>query len=383
MAMLPKPYPDEVIGSVIARGCFQLGWSTKHFVQRCMAGARSSTSFLMSWNAIELARMTGLDAMELLDNHTMLPYSVAFMSPQEQLRLRAKALSATAGVDCLAALTKNVSRGVPYRRVCLDCISAEVKNHGETYWHREHQLPGVLICARHRTRLRATAIPLRGHTHLGGWAMPSSVGTREIGSLDTDDATISEIATLSFRALLQTIVPSDRWLSTYRTAAIQKGYRMPGGDIAGRRLAVDLQRLFGTSLLTQIGCPIGLQFRNPWPALMVREKIGVPFATVKHVILQTFLKLGQNCDGKFEYDNPGPKLSNYAHMDRLALRKAQGFLTGTATPMRHTVTELLKAVGVWHKYRHNRARFPLLNEWLREFKASNRSAKQTGGRRRN
>ena len=38
-------------------------------------------------------------------------------------------------------------------RYCPLCAAADREQHGETYWHRKHQLPGVEICMEHRCRL--------------------------------------------------------------------------------------------------------------------------------------------------------------------------------------------------------------------------------------
>ena len=38
-------------------------------------------------------------------------------------------------------------------RYCPLCAAADREKHGETYWHRKHQLPGVEICLKHRCRL--------------------------------------------------------------------------------------------------------------------------------------------------------------------------------------------------------------------------------------
>ena len=40
-----------------------------------------------------------------------------------------------------------------YMRYCPLCAAADREQHGETYWHRKHQLPGVEICLEHRCRL--------------------------------------------------------------------------------------------------------------------------------------------------------------------------------------------------------------------------------------
>ncbi len=37
---------------------------------------------------------------------------------------------------------------------CQDCVSADVKFHGVSYWRRDHQLPGQLWCPKHETPLR-------------------------------------------------------------------------------------------------------------------------------------------------------------------------------------------------------------------------------------
>lgn len=37
---------------------------------------------------------------------------------------------------------------------CQDCVSADVKFHGVSYWRRDHQLPGQLWCSKHATPLR-------------------------------------------------------------------------------------------------------------------------------------------------------------------------------------------------------------------------------------
>jgi hypothetical protein len=41
----------------------------------------------------------------------------------------------------------------PWVRYCPACIAEDQKYHGETYWRRLHQAPGVLICPVHGTWL--------------------------------------------------------------------------------------------------------------------------------------------------------------------------------------------------------------------------------------
>jgi hypothetical protein len=61
---------------------------------------------------------------------------------------------------CFAALQRQAA--VPFLRVCRQCIRDDLKRHGESYWHRSHQLPGVHICLKHNGELMETNVPAKG-----------------------------------------------------------------------------------------------------------------------------------------------------------------------------------------------------------------------------
>lgn len=56
--------------------------------------------------------------------------------------------------DMLLRSGMRLARNEAY--LCLECIAADHAEHGMCYWHRDHQLPGVIICDRH-------CVPLRYH----------------------------------------------------------------------------------------------------------------------------------------------------------------------------------------------------------------------------
>lgn len=160
MPILPKPYPDETVGSVMARACVHTGLPMRRLLQSIFEKNRSTFSFLLGTEICQLALRAGVEPRRFLFEHTVFPYSVAFMAPKIQEHLVAKALAPRAGEDCLGSLTKNVSHGVTHLRVCRACIAEDVQQYGESYWHRQHLLPGVLVCLRHGEPLFETSIPL-------------------------------------------------------------------------------------------------------------------------------------------------------------------------------------------------------------------------------
>ena len=99
MPWLPKPYPDEVIGSVVARGCIQTGLSLKRLLSDIAGSNRSYASFLMSSNVVAMEAWCGIDPEELLQEHTMFPYAVGFMPKATRAALESKALRPVQGEE--------------------------------------------------------------------------------------------------------------------------------------------------------------------------------------------------------------------------------------------------------------------------------------------
>ncbi|MEC4986852.1 MAG: TnsD family transposase [Oscillatoria sp. PMC 1076.18] len=47
-------------------------------------------------------------------------------------------------------------------RFCSECLKEDEKQYGETYWHRIHQTPGVLVCPHHGTPLHNSTVAFQG-----------------------------------------------------------------------------------------------------------------------------------------------------------------------------------------------------------------------------
>lgn len=90
----------------------------------------------------------------LLDQHTLLPFFSAFLPPDrvEKLREDMKGSSGPAAylrsgiMACRIPLPKCL-------RFCPLCKKKDEYQFGEAYWHRLHQLPGVLVCPIHHLYL--------------------------------------------------------------------------------------------------------------------------------------------------------------------------------------------------------------------------------------
>lgn len=304
MGYFPRPLPDEIIGSLFAIACVELGLAPGTLLRELTGASRWHNTFLSSSLLQTFEKRSGIDAEELLWEHTTFPYAVAFLSGADVAKFRDKALDPRwRGLDGPGWLVKSVSQGLAFRRMCAQCVADDLARHGRSYWHRKHQLPGVYRCDVHDTVLFSTDIEVRRWIRRIPVEMPEEVPGREM-VLCLPTVVLDAVQHRSLTALNRRTDHRDDWLAWYRARAFDKGYGMRSGDLANKQLATDLFYLFTEPYLKDIGCGFGSYWANPWPALMVLERLGVQFAPTKHVLLDAYLYLC--ADGKKQrgYEKP-------------------------------------------------------------------------------
>jgi len=375
---LPRPYPDELIGSVIARGIVHTGLPTKKYLFALLGRKVSTLSLFLPSGIKALAYDIALDAEEVLWRHTDFPYVTAFMALSEINRLKDKTLQlASSREQSLSSLVKSVTQGLRSLKFCPKCCTEELKQHGESYWHRQHNLPTVVICPRHRTGLvevNTPTVPMafgigQPHHHK---TIASSLGARLCIASD-----------LAIRAgqLFEPRVEDVRWMDLYRTAAYNVGYSLMSGDVAGRQLAEDLRNHFGSKFLSDLACPVDIEARSPWPARMLRSATSDHFSPTKHLLLQSFLASASKGDKHLNYAKPGKETRNYHHLDAiLALHMRRTMLLAQAQHVRLRVQQLADGSELWPSFRHHRDLFPLSCLVLEEFRRSDVAERQAGRR---
>lgn len=377
MPLLPKPYQDEVIGSVLERACRQSGMSMKGLAKSLFGNSRSSFSFLMTTDLLRLAHLLGIDSEELLLQHTMFSYAVAFKSTSEQCRLKSKFLNRREN-ECIGSITKSISHGVPFRRMCPACIQNDTKTFGEAYWRRCHLLPGVLTCHHHGIPLLQSTERLRDNVQIRSLLTPADVAG-SVTNINVRPEIAQTILRLSMDALHSKIQSRDEWASFYKQLIQEKGYLVIEGVIAAKKMSQDLSLFFGKSLLDEAGCHYPPRRLNPWPSLLIRECIPLNFATPKHIFFKTFCEISPPSDGQFGYKKPGRVLYDFnAHDAEVAMKVDNVLKSIEEAGTRITIEELLIRIGIWQLFRHNRDRFPITNERLKKFRASEQSERQIG-----
>jgi len=381
---LPQPYPDELIGSVLARGSVHTGLPPKVLNRLILGIPNGQVSFFLPSGIPAIARMTRMDSEELAIRHTVFPYVTAFMPPRQVLAMRSKILMPPSDEPgCLASLIKSVTQGTRVFRLCDMCIFDDISRFGEGYWHRSHFLPGVYYCSVHGSPLRdAIGITTARPGAVGRLVDIASQQTSVPSSLPARTL-LGELERHSLATLADEWKHRGDWHEIYRDNALAKGYHLSGGAVAGAQLARDLLTAFGVPFIAILG---GLRVGRStadWPRLMVQPSTSVAFSPVKHSLLSGFLAYCGEEKKLLSYQPPGPKPADTTSRDETCARGLRAaWRVAALCEDRLTVQAMLEAQGTWAAFRHNRTLFPKTERMLQEFKDSEQAERQRGRRPR-
>ena len=379
--MLLRPYPDELIGSMLARTSVRVG--SVRLVVDSVRGARSSAlvSFYLPLQLPRISELSGIELETLAYEHTPLRYVAAYMPERERERLRDLLLDGAtdnrSNRSVVSALTGNFAA----LRCCPECIRSDLTAYGESYWRRAHNLPGVHLCLQHNVWLRRVRQTKRGREALFEFVpvhlTPLTIQRPAIQFDIARSIAIASVDVLQGRAPL----PADE---TLRALALDRGYRVANGDVAGLQMAVDLRDYFGKSFLTYWRAPISTGNRSaPWPAVMVRPKEVRTVPPLKHLLLRTFLSASTPESKDVPYSKAGPSSRQYRQLDRQLVGHVRRCVrSAIARGVRVTVLSLLIGSGLYRAYRQHRLKFPKTVAALESFKKSASAERQTGRRPR-
>lgn len=376
---IPRPYPDELLGSFLHRAVRQLGLSQKRLMTT-LSGINSQTLPMVITRHAGIVKACGMDHLDFMQRHTLLPYMMAFMPNQDQSRLLDAFLNPSDDSDPTSAAAQNATKTTVNLRFCQHCIKDDLQRYGDAYWRRSHQLPGVSLCISHTSKLVVSDIRVRTTQNL---VPPNEArGTRTSNNILSFDVQL-RIVSISVAALSGKL-PRQSWQSYYRREAAKFGYGFKGGQIIGEVFSADLLEYYGHAYLELLGLNFEVGKRNTWPAIMFRDSMANSTA-LKHVLLNVFLASSPSPSRSPHQvlKRPKRKETNWACKEKQLIAKL------TAEQKKHkpagtriTVKELAEIVGAKQALHHHRQKVPKLNAWIERFKASPQSERQTGKRPR-
>ncbi|MDT7540971.1 MAG: hypothetical protein QOE33_875 [Acidobacteriota bacterium] len=264
----PSLYPDELLYSACARFAVRAGYASVKSVLDELFGAPTATAIIdlpnrLGFLAAALPANSSLTADRLIDQHTLLPFFSAFQpaSRIEQLREDLKGTHGPAGhMRSGIMASRNPMPG--HLRFCPLCKQEDEDSFGETYWHRLHQLPSVVVCSPHRAFLENSGVNLRaGRRHLQFIPAEQITRTISVRHVDKEDPNHHRLLQIAQDAQWLLEHPSDSTSLKalhirYLRLLLKRGIATYTGSIRVKKLLNGFSSFYSPSLLKLLNCEL-------------------------------------------------------------------------------------------------------------------------------
>ncbi len=178
IAFFPEAYHDELLYSLLSRYHQRSGNArfvfTAEELYRNGKLTHPSIDFVNAFTDDAMNWLTRVKPWGIVaEQHTMFPALIRFL-PLGRRKEAEEGVRRQNGnwknLMCLPVLEER-----RYLRFCPQCAKEDREERGETYWHREHQIPRVRVCPKHRLFLENSSIPIHSKTTPGLFDAESTV----------------------------------------------------------------------------------------------------------------------------------------------------------------------------------------------------------------
>ena len=299
ITFFPVPYEDEVLYSVLARYHVRSGNISYKATMRDLFGSTSVTAVMdLPSNIHNLVNNMPLNSRYteeyLIKNHTLFPFYSAFLPPEraEQVFQSMKGenggsiYTRTGIMACSIVLNQ-------YFKFCPTCTEEDKLQYGELYWHRVHQIPGVLVCPKHYVPLYNSLVPVRGYNKYQYKAASEENCVKpDIDVMYADDI-FEKLVRLTEDA--QVLLNSDfekRNIEWYKEQYLAKmtemGFATVNGKVHRKRLIKEFINYYGEEFLDMVQSSVDVDNDSNWLMDMIRKKNKTAHP-IRHLLLSRFL----------------------------------------------------------------------------------------------
>ncbi|MDR3563922.1 MAG: TnsD family Tn7-like transposition protein [Negativicutes bacterium] len=197
------------------------------------------------------------NASEIIRKHTLFPLVTAFAGEQLRREIEKGMIGETA-IEQLRAklgLRKSLLQPLIHPHVCLKCDQEDLKNLGETYWYRAHNVPGVMVCYKH------------------GELLYKYGADRPIAVIKNDKVVEHSMQfALDVHTMLNTSACFDpettkRW---FLEKMIAQGYATSSRRLKRKEITIAIHDFYGIDFLQSLDCVIENQ-DSAWPFRLVQQ----------------------------------------------------------------------------------------------------------------
>lgn len=230
MLGFPKPYPQELLYSTLARSGAHYGETSPKQLLDSVFGDRSVIATVDLPSHIgsisnQYPESLGITSIELINNHTLWPIYAPFIPYVRRSEIEERMCGSSFGsVHLASGIAASRIKHKQSLFMCLECMEEQRDAYGESYWDRRWQAPLVIVCPKHGPLYQSNAVINGAHRH-EFMTVSDAVALSPKESTDSDFRLSCLIDELFLGVPLRS--PSfDQWTQFYRDFAFKCEYSL-------------------------------------------------------------------------------------------------------------------------------------------------------------
>jgi len=203
----PDFLPDETVFSVASRYLDRMQFTSpsivgQHFFGKNVKGVVTELPSNLDHLIQFLPPYHRYTADMIINQYTLFPLYAPFLCREQTQTLRQRMKADGTGAYWIAGLVQSKIPRPRRLRYCSECVKKDRLVYGECYWHRVHQIPGVLVCPTHEIMLESSGVNMQ----LGERFIPYSSAERSIHTLSPG------IVSADFQDILVKLAKNAKWM---------------------------------------------------------------------------------------------------------------------------------------------------------------------------
>lgn len=298
ISFFPAPYPDELLYSIISRYHIRSGNTSAKITLKELFNCATVTAVLDLPCCIDalvgnLPSFIQYSSEDLIIGHTLFPYYAAFL-PDVRIETVISSMKSNFGGDIhtRTGIMASTIRAPQYIRFCPLCNEEDKCIYGEFYWHRQHQVPGVMVCYKHLVPLIDSTVEVHGmNKHIYVPADENNCKFRLIKVEPNKEYEHLKRLTHDVNWIFNnfTLIKDIKdFREKYLAILINIGLATSSGRVYQAELLQSFVNYYGNTLLKLLQSDIDYNNQDNWVSSIVR-KHRKAFHPMRHLLMMRFL----------------------------------------------------------------------------------------------
>lgn len=295
MIFFPNIYEDELLYSAIARYHNRSANTAIRHTYKEIFNREHITSIIYFPSHIEnmienMPLGCKYTVEEIINKHTLYPFFTSFTDEELSTRIfnlmKGNNCTGISGVIGIQMMSINKPK---YLKFCPKCMQDDIKIYGEYYWHRLHQVPGVLVCPKHKIPLENSTVSISYDRPL--LVVPSKDNCPQ-NTITYNEDTIDKLYKLAKdieQIFNLKIKKRDKlwYRENYTNYIISKNLATLNGVIKSKELIKSFKEYYGDSVLDILESNIEINNYYSWIYKLLKTTESVN--PIRHLLLIRFL----------------------------------------------------------------------------------------------